>query len=85
MMLREELRRRLPEDRGIYVKEPCDTRGQPLGPVRYTRRGEPGQWGSRECRGDSERGDPEGRPAKEVSHCRASSNLVESPYCQKCC
>lgn len=52
MLLREELRGRLLEDRGIYVTEACDACGQLLGPVRYTRRGEPGVWCSRECRGD---------------------------------
>ena len=41
MMLREELRRRLLEERGIYVTEACDACGQLLGSVRYTRRGEP--------------------------------------------
>jgi len=68
-MLREELRRRLLEDRGIYVKEPCDTCGHLLGPVRYTRRGEPGEWGSRECRGDSERAEIRkgGRPKKDCT------------------
>jgi len=50
MMLREELRRRLLGDRGMYVKEACDKCGQLLGPVRYTRRGEDGVWCSRECR-----------------------------------
>jgi hypothetical protein len=55
MMLREELRRRLLEDRGIYVKECCDKCGQLLGPVSYTRKNESGVWCSRECRGDAER------------------------------
>jgi hypothetical protein len=55
MMLREELRRRLLEERGIYVTECCDKCGQLLGAVRYTRRGDSGVWCSRECRGDAER------------------------------
>ena len=37
MMLRAELRKRLLEERGIYVTEACDTCGQLLGPVRYRR------------------------------------------------
>ena len=37
-------------ERGIYVTEACDTCGQLLDPVRYTRRGEPGEWCSRACR-----------------------------------
>jgi|SRR5215472_276335 len=51
MMRGEELRRRLLEDRGLYAKEACDTCGQLLGSVRYTREGEIGEWCSRECRG----------------------------------
>lgn len=50
-MLREELRRRLLEDRGISVTECCDECGQQLRPVRYARPGEAGVWCSRECRG----------------------------------
>ena len=69
MMLREELRRRLLADRGVYVTEACDKCGQLLGAVRYTRRGEPGVFCSRNCRGDREqpaihRG---GRPRKHES------------------
>ena len=52
MMLREELRKRLLADRGIYVTEACDKCGQLLGPVRYTRKNEAGVWCSRDCRGD---------------------------------
>jgi hypothetical protein len=40
---------------GCYVTEACDKCGKFLGPVRYTRRGEPGEWCSPECRGDAER------------------------------
>ena len=32
---------------GCYVKDVCDKCGQILGPVRYTRRGEAGEWCSR--------------------------------------
>jgi len=53
-MLREELRRRLLADRGIYVTEACDRCGQLLGSVRYTRKGESGVWCSRECRDGAE-------------------------------
>ena len=42
MMLRAELRKRLLEERGIFATEACDKCGQLLGPLRYTRRGEPG-------------------------------------------
>jgi hypothetical protein len=37
-------------ERGICANEACDTCGKILGAVRYTRRGEPGEWCSRECR-----------------------------------
>lgn len=40
---------------GCYVTEACDRCGRLLGPVTYTRKGEPGEWCSRECRGDAER------------------------------
>jgi hypothetical protein len=70
MMLREELRRRLLEDRGIYVKEACDKCGQLFGSVCYTRRGDSGVWCSRECRGDAERPAIRkgGRPRKHRSN-----------------
>lgn len=66
MMLREELRRRLLAERGIYVKQCCDKCGQLLGPVCYTRRGESGVWCSRKCRGIVEQPTIRkgGRPAK---------------------
>lgn len=54
MMLREEIRQRLVEDRGIAIKECCDKCGQLWGAVRYMRKGEPGVWCSQECRGDGE-------------------------------
>jgi hypothetical protein len=47
--------RELLERFGCYVTEACDKCGQLLGSVRYMRRGGPGEWCSRECRGDSER------------------------------
>jgi len=55
VMLREGLRRRLLEDRGISVTECCDKCGQLLGSVRFMRRGDPGVWCSSKCRGDGER------------------------------
>jgi hypothetical protein len=69
-MLREELRRRLLTDRGVYVTEACDRCGRLLGPVRYTRKGESGVWCSAGCRGDREqpvihRG---GRPRKHATN-----------------
>ena len=39
---------------GIYANEACDRCGQILGPVPFTRKGEPGVWCSRECRDGAE-------------------------------
>lgn len=36
--------------RGVYVTEACDRCGQLLAEVRFTVKGEPGEWCSRECR-----------------------------------
>jgi hypothetical protein len=38
--------------RGAFAREACDRCRQVLGPVRFTRRGDPGVWCSRGCRGD---------------------------------
>src|SRR5258708_20777341 len=37
---------------GVFARECCDRCGQLLGALRFTRRGESGERGSRECRGD---------------------------------
>jgi hypothetical protein len=37
-----------------FVSEACDKCGQILGPVRFTRKGESGEWCSRECRDGAE-------------------------------
>ena len=37
-------------ERGIWITEACDQCGKLLGSVRWTRRGELGEWCSRECR-----------------------------------
>src|SRR5215475_14142075 len=47
--------RELLERFGCYVTEACDKCGRVLGPVRYTRKDEAGEWCSRECRGDGQR------------------------------
>ena len=41
--------------RGIFARDCCDGCGRLLGAVRFTRRGDTGEWCSRECRGDAER------------------------------
>jgi hypothetical protein len=39
---------------GVFARECCDKCGRPLGAVRFTQRGEVGEWCCRECRGDSQ-------------------------------
>jgi hypothetical protein len=39
---------------GCFVREICDTCGAVLGAVRFTRKGEAGEWCSRGCRGGKE-------------------------------
>jgi hypothetical protein len=50
MKLTKEQCQKLLHDRGIWVTNACDKCGQLLGSVRWTRRGEPGEWCSAECR-----------------------------------
>lgn len=50
MNLSVEVPEKLKSDRGMYVTTACDTCGALLGAVRYTRRGELGEWCSEICR-----------------------------------
>lgn len=43
------------ERHSVYALAVCDRCGVILGAVRYTRRGDTGEWCSRKCRGDGER------------------------------
>jgi hypothetical protein len=54
--------RTLLEKHGVYVTEACERCGKILGPIRFTRHGEPGEWCSRECR--------DGAKAQEPGHCQ---------------
>jgi hypothetical protein len=38
------------DSHGVYLTEACDHCGKLLGAVPWTRRGEPGEWCSQECR-----------------------------------
>jgi hypothetical protein len=40
---------------GVYACDICEKCGVVLGAVRFTLKGEPGEWCSRECRGDIQR------------------------------
>jgi len=50
MKLTEQQSRELFRRTGNYLTEACDRCGKPLAEVRYTRRGEPGEWCSKLCR-----------------------------------
>ena len=69
MHLTVEQSRKALAEHGCYVTEACDKCGKLLGCVRYTRRGEPGEWCSDLCRDGAEqvaeRAERKGgRPAK---------------------
>jgi hypothetical protein len=50
MKLTPEQSQKLLQERGIWITEACDRCGQLLGSVRWTRKGEPGEWCSAACR-----------------------------------
>lgn len=50
MKLSAEQRKFLRDESGVIANEACDSCGKVLGCVRFTRRGELGEWCSRECR-----------------------------------
>jgi hypothetical protein len=52
---------------GSYITEVCDRCGKGIGPVRFTRKDDPGVWCSRECRDGKEAR----QPATVCRHCRA--------------
>lgn len=57
MKLTREQSQKLLRERGIWITEACDKCGRLLGAVRWTRRGESGEWCSAVCRdgGNAER------------------------------
>jgi hypothetical protein len=61
MRLTREQTEKLLRERGIWITEACDKCGKLLGAVRWTRRNEPGEWCSAECRD----GVPAKKPATE--------------------
>jgi len=50
MKLTADQKKKLREESGICANEACDTCGKVLDSVRFTRKGEPGEFCSRECR-----------------------------------
>jgi hypothetical protein len=55
MRLTEEQSRALLAKHGAYVTEVCDKCGKILGPIRFTRCGQTGEWCSKRCRDGFER------------------------------
>jgi|SRR5215469_14778839 len=55
MRLTSQQQDALRRERGIFANEACDRCGKLLGSVRYTRKGEPGEWCSELCRDGVER------------------------------
>ena len=66
MLLTVQQSRALLAKHGVFARECCDKCGQLLGAARFTRKGESGEWCSRQCRGDGERQKTHrgGRPSK---------------------
>ena len=54
MRLSIQQSRELLERYGVFANSVCDRCGLILGPLRFTRRGEPGEWCSRKCRDGAE-------------------------------
>lgn len=50
MKLTSEQQKQIRDKHGICVNEACDRCGHVLAEVRFTRKDEPGEWCSRECR-----------------------------------
>jgi endogenous inhibitor of DNA gyrase (YacG/DUF329 family) len=55
MQLTQVQSRDLLQKHGVYVTEACDKCGKILGPVRFTRAGQAGEWCSKRCRDGFER------------------------------
>jgi hypothetical protein len=72
------------EKHGSYITEICDRCGKGIGPVRFTRKDDPGVWCSRECRGDDSRCAIRkgGRPRKYESpkECRTAQTSQQRSY-----
>jgi RNase P subunit RPR2 len=74
---------RLLDLHGCFVREVCDRCGAILGPVRYTRERERGEWCSRECRDGAEAHAP-----GTCKHCHATlppGKRKGSLFCDDAC
>jgi hypothetical protein len=57
------------EKHGCYITEICNRCGKGIGPVRFTRKDDPGVWCSRECR--------DGKKARASGNCRRCGATLE--------
>lgn len=78
MKLSAERRKLLREERDIIANEACDACGAILGCVRFTRRGESGEWCSRQCRdGKAQAAELEARRAARAGRPRKHNDNAE--------
>jgi hypothetical protein len=81
MKLTREQSQKLVKERGIWITNACDKCGRLLGAVRWTRRGEPGEWCSAECR-DGVKAQTKARVAaaqEVIRHKRIGARLAGRP------
>jgi hypothetical protein len=55
LRISEDQSRALLAKHNVFVRDVCDKCAKILGPIRFTRHGEPGQWCSKNCRDGFER------------------------------
>jgi hypothetical protein len=84
MKLTKEQSQKLLRERGIWITNACDKCGQLLGAVRWTRRGELGEWCSAECRDGIGTGAPKSN-SKGCLECGASldGKRVDADFCSR--
>lgn len=78
--------RELLEKYGAFADSICNRCGLILGPVRFTRQGESGEWCSRECRGDGPQRSIRkgGRPRKyQTEDARRRAERLQNAHRQK--
>ena len=84
MKLNKEQSRKLLRERAIWIIEACDKCGQLLGSVRWTRRGEPGEWCSKACR-DGIEADVSKSNSKGCLECgtRLDAKRADTKFCSR--
>jgi hypothetical protein len=84
MKLTEEQSQRLLRGRGIWITEACNQCRQLLGSIRWTRRGEPGEWCSIACRDGIEAGVSKSN-SKGCLECgtRLDGKRVDAKFCSR--